>query len=203
MGLFLWFQFLHVEYCRSAEPEGTCKLLWFHFAYVWLDFACSASCSWDANMQWRLPFFSCPLHSYWSNAFGIWGYDYCSFDDLSIIRLFSLRKKRYLCLAWPYQNTLLIVLMYLVGKAAGSGAVLWKSGLLPLFRCAFVTCFSCKSTVCGRDVHNVVGLWYLCVLLSVSSEDMSVCTVCCLFMCACLLPTNYFCSYGLCCGDAL
>ena len=22
-------------------------------------------------------------------------------------------------------------------------------------------------------------------------------------MCACLLPTNYFCSYGLCCGDAL
>ena len=93
--------------------------------------------------------------------------------------------------------------MYLVGKAAGSGAVLWKSRLLPLFRCAFVTRFSCKSTVCGRDVHNVVGLWLLCVLLLVSSEDMSVCTVCCLFMCACLLPTNYFCSYGLCCGDAL
>lgn len=70
------------------------------------------------------------------------------------------------------------------------------------FQCAFVPRFSCKSTVSGHDVHNVVGLCYLCVLLPVSSEDMSVYIVSYLFMCARLLHTGYFGSYDLCGGGA-
>ena len=48
--------------------------------------------------------------------------------------------------------------IYLVGKAAGSGVVLWRSELLPPFWCAFVTRFSCKSTARAHGAHSAVGL---------------------------------------------
>ena len=89
------------------------------------------------------------------------------------------------------------MLMYLVEEVASSGAVLWTPELPLLFWCALVTRFNCKFTLCAHGAHTIVAIWYLCVLVSVSSEDMSVCTMHNLVMCACLLQTTAFvCFHG-------
>jgi hypothetical protein len=60
------------------------------------------------------------------------------------------------------------MLTYLVEEVASSSAVLRTPELLLLFWCALVTRFSCKFTLCAHGAHIVVGIWYLCVLVSVS-----------------------------------